>query len=289
MKPPQGFSTIELLAALCIALPVLAALALALRGEVEAYRMLRKTEIVESALFRTEKLLHSSVFDSDSAAWAPALRIHKNGRIQYADGSANPVMAGTAALRPLPTSDALTSASFDPEHAFIIRSAHLQGRVLSVTACPRFKSSTRGSRAHSLLALGAEQSFELTSQERELTFGSACQALRLRSTKSMLTGTASLLDLRLARVLVPIVHLRTLYIDRRGELHHLAHRGFENIENQPLLRGLKQLHLAHTITAPWKILALRGEIRDQQNQTLEFEALSSLARRAIYNFSLNRP
>lgn len=289
MMTERAFSTLELLTALGICLPLLAALSVGLTSEIDAYRALRKQHAEESTLLRVEELLQHAALDGDSAPWAPAHRIHRNGRVSLYDGTPNNIMSAAAARRPLAGSDAITSASYDLEHSLSVRTAHLQGSVLRVTACPRYRAASTPRKAASLLGLSADGAFEVLPREREITPGSGCRTLRLRAAKSMLTPAASLLDLRLIRLLVPIIRLRTLYIDRDGQLRHLSHRGSENSENQPVLSGMETMRLRISNIAPWNILALHASVRSKSGGEIDFWLLPSFARASALNFSLNRP
>ncbi|MBN8548264.1 MAG: hypothetical protein J0M12_02990 [Deltaproteobacteria bacterium] len=289
MKADAGFTLFELVAALAIAVPLLAALAVAVREETEAYRIARQRDALESGFFRVEKLLERVILDSESSSWAPLFRIHQNGKVRFADGSMNPVLQVATKRQPSRFSDAITSAALAVEHTLSIVSGELNGEVFSVRACPRYTFTAKAPTIRSFLGLTADAMFEVLPSQQKIQLGRECRNFRLRATTSMFTLKASSRDLEAMRFLVPIEELRTLYVDRNKEFRYLGHRGDKNIENQALAAGIKTIRLRQDLILPWKIPFLAGSIEENAPARHEFQFIGSVARSAHFNFIANSP
>jgi hypothetical protein len=284
-----GISLLELLVAIAVSAPLLAALSLAVKEQGVFYRLLQSKDSSDTVFLRTRSLLEQLVHDGDSSALIPLPRLHKHGNIRFTDGSPNSVMRGAASRRPHHASDAITAAAVDARRSLRIVSYQAGASRISVTACPIFETNSPAEQFHGFLGISLHGVFEVTSPQSKIAVSGVCGTYELKPTKSMLTRTATVRDLSLIRLLIPITRIRSLYVDRKYELRYLSHRGDVNLENQPVVSNLKAMSLNSTALRPWNLHTLSAELVVRGNARKEFSLVARIARAKVFNQLLNFP
>ncbi len=283
-----GFTLFEVLVALLLGSIIsLCSLKLVTSLSTAYYASLRESEHA-AAIIRTELLLADSVAAQDTNPFPVGFRIHKRARISTPDGRANPVVQAPVLLRPLAGTDAVTSTSFETTQALKVLAVAEQGPNLRVTACPRWKPLDASTRIRNFLAVSPAGYFELTSL-LPISKLAKCTELSLRSEPSLITRRPRPGDLSEVRVLIPIRYIHSLYVGRSGELRLLSHVGNRNIENQPILRGLKRLSLRAWITPGFPGVGVQASLGSRRKELISSSYVPRLGRQSPLNFLLNRP
>lgn len=243
---------------------------------------------------RTAILLKSEILAGDSAraydtsAWNIGLRVHKHAKIRFSDGALNPVMQGNQTLRPKSGTDALTSAALVTKHSILLVNSSRHGSRLRATACPRWQPLVATPAYKSFLGLLPDGFIELIADQR-ISSLQQCRTLSFSFNRSMIAGTSSPEALLSIRALVPISHIHTLYVDRRGQLRLISHQGQRNIENQPLLEGLDKFTVKQWRASLHPLSGISLLIGTSPREAVNVSFASRLSRVPSFNFLLNRP
>lgn len=288
LKSENGLTLLELLAALVITAPALIALTGLLQRSGQGLLAIRKEAQSTHLLFHAQSVIEKIIEDSDTHRFFLLPRVHKHGRIQFSDGSLNPISMTRTSSRPSAAADSVMGVALDTQGTMKVQSIKPSGTGVIIRACSRLASAS-GQQVHSLIAVTVDGLVEVVSQKTTFTLSSPCSTLKLFPSKSMLTKTSTITDLLLSQYLIPITKLYTLYIDRRENLRYLAHSGSRNIENQPIVGGVNALHLRASVIKPQRILRIEAHLQVLKRRTLDFEKVGSFSRTAHFNFVLNRP
>jgi hypothetical protein len=184
-------------------------------------------------------LLEKIMEETDSHRFIIAPKIHHAGIIRFSDGKDNPVM-NSIALKPA-NSDAISSISLSLQTAYYTLDP-VPLSAAAFTACPSFGVTLNNDPAQkSFLGVSAHGIVELFGSVKLSRGG--CAEFSLKPAQSMLVPVPDP-ALTSISLIIPIVREYTLYIDEKDQLRFLSHEGSENIENQPLFHGIRQLSLS---------------------------------------------
>ena len=173
----------------------------------------------------------------NSHRFSPAYRVHKSGKITYTDNFTNQISLSSN-NRPAIDSDAITTADLQFNNLLRVEKQFKINNSYSLTACLIFpEQKFHNDEFQSFAALSVDGIFEMTGKLYETQ--KDCFKGTLIYTKSMLFDSLNY-PLTLIFV-VPLTSLYTVYVSDKNELRYLGHRGIDNIENQPVVRGIKEL------------------------------------------------
>ncbi|HMO01738.1 MAG TPA: hypothetical protein PKD37_02590 [Oligoflexia bacterium] len=164
--------------------------------------------------------------------------IHPKGEIKFADGRVNPV-SNNVSLKPASDSTAITSFALSWTESLLVLNLDKTGE--RGVACLKYLSKFRSFPKENFMALTNEFFFEAHVALAPISDKPSCYEIKVEAGKSMLWEIGNVRDLRVVVALVPIKKIYTVYLDRKNTLRYLGHRLGENIENQPILAGIKSI------------------------------------------------
>lgn len=283
----KGFSTLEIIIAMLISMPCIFALGKAVHQSARTLRDYKNLEREIYGTVRMRQLLSEMMNEINLHSFSLLPRIHKGGNIRSTDGQANPVLKGTAAMRPIADSDAITYLRLNISQTLEVLS--LSAQSSSVYVCTRYSGTFNSAMYKSYLLLSPAGFHESSGKISNVTLanGKYCCDIRLKPVHSMIGQNLLNLDLNLTRFIIPIERIYTIYIDRKGNLRHLGHTGLSNIENQPILERSSEIKIAQqALSNGLTQLTLRTKIR---NREIKVMLTNNLPRKHFLDFLLNRP
>lgn len=292
----RAFSNLEILISLLILAPVMCGVTQMLHHQAKTYRIIKdhadsQTNILKF-LLRIEKIMAD--IDLHTLPIFPI--IHKNSKIEFSDGSINPIMTAHGNKKPDQKSDAITSARFNLYSTQTVLSQTTSQAGIETYSCMRFGNYWNQSGVHSFIGIVGSSSklIELTGKLSRTTSsdkypGKYCYQGSLKQEKSMLFSSNLLLEGEVINFLIPIDDLYTLYLDRQHVLHYLGHSGQSNIENQPIIQNLKQINFDSQYLVSNQIFCLRSMISSKKPHPYALVKCNHLGREDLLTFSLNRP
>jgi hypothetical protein len=282
----SGFSTFELLISISLSAIILGPLVTLLHQLMISQLSLIKRSEESYQLLKLRGLLRGVLNDLDSHRFFFPPRVHPHGMITFSDGSPNPVMDGAAARRPYAESDAITSFKLDYTRVWRVLHSETEGDELKLLVCPLLESSGKDPpEFHSLLGLSLDGAIELTG---EFSARRQCQEIVLHRGKSMVASQDP--PREALRLLLPMVDEYTLYVDQTGIVRYLAHAGGRNIENQPLLTGVRSLALTLRLLESVRIYEVEAQISVVHAEALKRLLLrNKISRQESINLLFNFP
>lgn len=283
----RGFTLLELTLSLSIALPLCAAFAFSLHS---ALSLLKSTSIERQdsyVITRTKALLNTVMQDMDTHRFAIAPRIHSSGLINFFDGTANPISGASGTRAPLSGSQAISGLSVDLLQAHRVREAVKGAAAYIYTACPQFFELENGTDERSFVGVYTSGLMELVGVSSALRAAGNCREFTLTPAQSMSLSNQHPEYGEYVRVLIPVRSQYTLYVDRNHYLRYLSHRGSRNIENQPLLFGLRSMELNLELLLDGKMYRLSAELVTTSGRDEQFSMMQQLGRTSQLNLLLN--
>jgi len=232
-----GISLIESLIAYIAGVPVIIGLLTVLSNTLEAFRYTHRTANSVATVSAIKSLLTTVIEHLGEHRLPLGVRIHPIGALTFTDGSPHPMMHHPR-FRPEPNSTAISALELDIE-ATLDRSHAPTTETIAL--CSRWGKPPS---KDTTLFLG------LSVDGAALTRGSLQKIPGPRPcfNASLLPISSTVLPPSTAHPttlisFVPVVREYSVYLSLSGELRYLSHRGALTLENQPLLGGVKRLHL----------------------------------------------
>lgn len=240
----KGLSTLELMISILLGAVVLSIAGRTILELTQLWASVRLEEQDLNAALRVQETLRGVIRDLDASPLPIPPKIHQNGRLYLSDNSKNPVLGSRTA--PDTNSDAVTSLELNLQAEFAIRSTKAASSETEIIACPRFPSPASLPDSQTFLGLGVDGMLLLIGDSVAApTTGKGCRKFMLNQQPTMSGSPISQVTNPLrVRNLIPVVRHYTIYVDSDHQLRFLGHRGTKNIENQPIIGGVKQLKLS---------------------------------------------
>lgn len=267
----NGITTIEVVVALAVSMPLLTLFATGFHHSVYTYHKVTKTYRNYQTYLRTKDLFEQVMYDLDSHPFKLLPKIHQNGAIKFSDGTLNQLHR-----TPNKKSDAITILRLDMLASHQVTEA----KSGQLTACARYEHNFSPQEYKGYLGIHANGFTELVGEVSNTN--SLCKEFLLVSTKSMMVPPTSGNVL----AIIPITQHYTLYVDNKHQLRYLSHEGANNIENQPIVKNIKKLSLGYTMIN--SIVELKGIIEFKDGKQKSFTVFNRIGRGEHYNALLNR-
>ncbi len=278
----KGYTLLELAVSLLISIILLGLCGQMLMQVIRSSAQLNK-KINDERVFQIVRATFARPIHAlDTHVLPFGLTVHPSGSILFADGTKNPVHNSN--FPPDSTSNALSF--IEPLSPFPL--SVVEGNIASVKACTAvaFALEDIRSNAKSFIALGVDGALELLPLELRSygTTDSYCITARLQETQSMtIKRTTSNFP---PQLLYPLKTQATLYLDTQGTLRHLGHKGANNIENQPIIRGIKAIHIRASAFEGSTTLAISVEL--PSGSSAHWQDRNKLKRESLLDIIFNR-
>ena len=245
---------LEALISLSIITPVLAVLTTLLLQTLYQYYQSQAHHVKVYRSAQTQNSFEQAVLASDSLSFLPPARIHTDSVVTFTDGSANDIIFSKSHTKPSLRNDALTTANAIASNMLDVHSIENLGTKKLYNACASFLQKFQKDidtsflyNERSYLGISIEGRFELTGQAwiDSTQDNSICRVLELEHQKSMMFDAIN--PIAPIIKIIPLHSLYTLYKDQNETLRYLAHRGADNIENQPLEDSSDNIRISKTV------------------------------------------
>lgn len=236
----------------------------------------------------------------DTSTLANTLRVHTKGQILFSNGIINETGISSDKLKAEANSNAVTVAELLPQAMLETKTADNTSMPLTFVACLKYPSLESYSEIKSYLANTSRIHFiALNTEGFEELIGKAkikydvapeiCLDLELIRSEGMIGISEPSLGEAKPYIFkfIPIKKLYTLYIDSQQQLRYLGHYGFYNIENQPLIKGIKSLQLSEITFPGSKILSLHVKVVFNSSRVVTFSIASHVSHSDFFNLLLN--
>jgi hypothetical protein len=275
----RGFLLLEMAVLLLVTVPLILGLAhtigvaTALRAEVAAF-----AEGV-TVYARTHATVARAVSNLDTHRFPFGLTVHPPGSLTFTDGTPHPLTTMVS-----PESTPLSSLELATAATLILGPATpTGGRDATAVWGERIPPDTR-------LFLGiATGGFTLLrGSARHLSASPRRYELILEPVRSVTVPTTPL-DIAALRLCIPVKREYSLLIDRTGQLRYIGQNGTGTSENQPLLRGVKDITIESSPPGEGIPLGYRVTIITRDGRSREATAIPTTSRLDPDYFTLVRP
>ena len=280
----KGFSCISLLCAVAVNGIILLAICstthLLIKNRLKVDTALRASR--EELQLREIMLRLSN--DLDTHQLSCGLKVHKNGKILFADGSTNPVMHSSN--RPTPESDAVSVLSLESSTALKVLDAESNNAYFDYYACEGMeKLKLDDELTRSFIGLSLDSVVYMKGPVSK-SGRKGCYRLHLSTPRNMFVDSSETGSSILVRVLVPVKDEYSWYLSEKGELRYLGHEGSLNVENQPTDLTFQSINFSLRADTSSGVLSLKGDFRVSEKHELTLAASPVLARKSHVNFLL---
>lgn len=234
--------------------------------------------IADQNIFKTYYLLEKILKDLDLHRFNIPPVIHHLGTIRDSENLPNPINRNKK-FAPKLNSTPISAYKLDLNATFIAKNI---GTFL--TACPKYDHKFKKQKYKSYLAIHSNGFLHITAEVANIN-NSKCKIFNIKPTKSMFIKN-NLKFLKFIKAIIPFEEEYTIYIDKNNILRYLGHKGNINIENQPILEGLKLLDLHISNIFDNNIYLLKASL-ESKKEYRTFSFTHSLSRSQPYNFLLN--
>lgn len=289
MKMKNGFSNIFMLLSLTLTLSLVGLLIANLKQIVLLNQKIRLSLKNDQVSAKLAALILKINQDLDTNRFELIPRIHSNGVITYTDGT----LCSTSTqnlLQPKSNSSAISTLKISSIKSLKVIS-HSANQFVACFVYPQQASQLDfdPQTLKGYLGITIDGFAELIGTTTANNSNNNCFDLNLNLTKSMQIPEPQITAINAIKLLIPIEENYTLYLDKLDQLRFLSHKGGSNLENQPIIKGLKQINFnLETNQAITKISAQIDFIFGIKSQ---FSARNSLAKNLnssnFYNFLLN--
>ncbi|NLF24429.1 MAG: hypothetical protein GX589_02060 [Deltaproteobacteria bacterium] len=284
----RGASALEALIGLVLAAPLMLMVGTGVHSALVHYLRIRVEHQNQYALIKTEGLLEKLMQGLDSHAFTLPLRIHKAGNIVMTNGEPNRVLSSKKNPPDL-RSDAITGIALEITASYGVVRFEQQPWWYVFYACPRFDRRLHPEEFKSFVGISPDGPIELRGTYLAHPGNAECLDFELAPVESMSVVAGDLLGAEHIKDIIPVSRHHTFYVDQQQQLRLLSHRGAENVENQPLLRGVQSLKLSMEGVFGGSVSALSAEVKFVDGRNESFTLVHKLGQSSYYNFLMNRP
>lgn len=279
----RGVSLLEVIASLLIGAPLLLIVARTFTVSTAQYIAARALRVEIETSLTIKGLLTAMIEHSASHRLPIVPRIHLPGILTFVDGTHHTVN-NHPLYRPQSNSTPFSALELDLDRTLIVQGILING---ARQICPRW--GTPPDRATRLfLAVSIDGMTPVQGTLLRLPQNSRCFSLTPEPVPSTVLPTQESI-IPFASLFVPIKREYTVYLATTGELRYLGHRGFITTENQPLLRGVKQLFLSSYPPTPLHPLRINAQIKSATERSWSLSLASPVTPRALPTFLAIRP
>lgn len=230
------------------------------------------------AIMKSVAVITATVHVTERSRLRELLTISDSSTLKAPHGGPHPLIGIGASSKPRPLTSIISAIEVDP---------FLQGRIIEtipsahgaqVTVCGT-RSVPLAERFRSHLLLGMGGVCQVTGTAHPVSQG--CFTLAGTATRGLLQATPSC-PAGSYHEYLPVAREFSVFIDRTGEFRLVSHVGMKLLENQPLARGLRELHATWIVgghNATFMKLSLRGAM----SRELIFALPIPLRRGSLWN------
>jgi len=247
--------------------------AAALRAEVAAF-----AEGV-TVYARTRATVARAVSNLDTHRFPLGLTVHPPGKLSFTDGTPHPLTTTVS-----PDSTPLSSLELAVEATLVLEGLTPSGeRIARSVWGERIPSNTS-----LFLGIATGGTILLSGSSKHLGSSPPRYELTLAPVRSV-TVPPTPLDVAALRLCIPVRREYSLLVDRTGQLRYVGQSGAGTSENQPLLRGLKNIVIEPSPAGGGIPEGYRATIVTRDGRSRETAAIPSTSRLDPDLFSLVRP
>jgi len=261
----RGYSLIECLIGIC-----LIGLISALSARFTQQTSSELSELVRAVdqrltITKAASIIAAAVTAGERSRFAELLILTDGTTLQTPDGGQHPLVGIGTSSKPRPQSSIVSTIEVDPLYQGRIVESRRSGDETTIKVCgvPSLPTSDRF-RSHILVGLGGLCQVTGT----PLPLSSGCFQLTGTAARGLLHKTPACPAGSFHEYL-PVSRELALFIDRTGEFRLVSHVGMRLLENQPLIRGLRELK-ASWITTGHDTRFLRVSLRGSTSRELQF-------------------
>lgn len=238
-------------------------------GDIKSrYQALQVHSIVKSEIGKVMR-------DFDQHSFPVGLMIHKNGDVRMYNGVVHAISRINSTSRPRPGSDAISGLQMSYRDAQYVKrnGARLEMCALFGTKPSQIPVSYLGFTTHEMYQAVVETG---------KVNSAGCREVQIRILGSLFVPSIDSSLVKFTSLLVPVYSEYTIYTDASGQLRYVGHIGNFIRENQPILRGIRNIRFSiEGFGIPGaETLSLLSEVWLTGGQRFEFERESFLARHA---------
>jgi hypothetical protein len=279
----SGMAVISLLVGLGLAAMVMVTLLAGMRLAGALHKKIDAGLTDRRSLLEIQTLLDRAGLYLDGHRFKLLPKVQPLGMVLFSDGSPNPVMSHPL-FSPNPSSDAMTLMHLSLTEAWRVTDCRVTDQNEAFEACLAYAAQCSLEDVRSFLGVSVDGFYELVGK---VSGSDSCRSFVLRAARSMSLPFTNAAPSCSIRLIVPILEHFTLYQDKTLELRYLAHAGDENLENQPLMHGVKTIQFAVTPLLHDSLYSVSASILLASGKEEKLYATPQLGRLPALNLLLN--